>query len=57
MESVRTDGSAAAAQTEGTSPGLVLVEQLLESTNRPPKGDRSEGFYIKNPILIMFGLF
>ena len=24
------------------------------NTNRPPKGDRSEGFYIKIPILIDF---
>ena len=27
------------------------------NTNRPPKGDRSEGFPIKNPILIDFDPF
>ena len=31
-----------------------LKEQ--SSTNRPPKGDRSEGFYIKISIFLDFGL-
>ena len=31
--------------------------QLIDVKIGPPKGDRSEGFYIKNPILIDLGLF
>ena len=33
------------------------LQRMLHFDNRPPKGDRSEGFPIKNPILINFHRF
>ena len=34
---------------------MLGVHGMAISTNRPPKGDRSDGFYIKISILIDFG--
>ena len=37
--------------------GARVPKTLIRHTYRPPKGDRSEGFYTKIPIFIDFSQF